>query len=165
MHGPLARWHREHANFGRLLGLLERQLDRFHGGDLPDYELMLDVMYYMTHYPDLFHHPVENLAFDRIAARSPHASALLARLRAQHDVLRRDGEALVAILGDVVNGAIRARDAVEARARSYIACFREHMAAEDSAVFPQRRRCSISATGRRSWQASMMAPIRCSAVR
>jgi hypothetical protein len=32
---------------------------------------MLDIMFYMTHYPTLLHHPKEDLAFARIAARSP----------------------------------------------------------------------------------------------
>lgn len=136
MNEPLARWHEEHANFARLLDLLDAQLDSFHAGDSPDYALMLDVMYYMTHYPDLFHHPVEDLAFERIAAREPEVTTTLRRLQAQHTQLRTDGEALVDMLDDVVNGAIRSRDAVERLARSYIACFRDHMRLEDTAVFP-----------------------------
>ena len=37
-------WHADHVNFGRLLKLLERQLDLLHGAGSPDYELMLDIM-------------------------------------------------------------------------------------------------------------------------
>ncbi len=136
MTDPLARWQQEHKNFGRLLDMLERQLDRFHSGAMPDYELMLDVMYYMTHYPDLFHHPVEDEAFDRIGPREPAVAATLGMLRTQHETLRRDGEGLVEVLDDIVNGAIRSRESVEARARAYIECFRKHMAIEDTAVFP-----------------------------
>ncbi len=136
MNEPLARWHEEHANFARLLDLLDAQLDSFHAGDSPDYPLMLDVMYYMTHYPDLFHHPVEDLAFERIAARDPSVSTTLQRLQEQHEELRAEGESLVAMLDDVVNGAIRSRETVERLARSYITCFREHMQVEDTAVFP-----------------------------
>lgn len=136
MTDPLAKWHQEHANFARLLDLLERELARFHTGALPDYELMLDVMYYMTHYPDRFHHPVEDAAFDRIVARDAATAPTLARLREQHDWLRSEGEALVEILDDVVNGAIRTRASIEQRAEEYIARFRRHMTIEDTTVFP-----------------------------
>lgn len=49
---PITAWHADHANFARLLRLLERELVSFHGGDQPDYALMLDIVYYLRHYPD-----------------------------------------------------------------------------------------------------------------
>ena len=49
----IALWHAEHVNFATHLDLLEGQLDLFHTGASPDYELMLDIMYYMAHYPDV----------------------------------------------------------------------------------------------------------------
>ena len=53
----------EHTDFAKLLDLLEAQIGLFHRGEQPDYNLMLDIFYYMTHYPDRFHHPKEDLAF------------------------------------------------------------------------------------------------------
>jgi hypothetical protein len=41
MSDSIALWHAEHANFATLLDLLEGQLDLFHKGEKPDYELML----------------------------------------------------------------------------------------------------------------------------
>jgi hemerythrin-like domain-containing protein len=38
----------------------------FHHGEQPDCDLMLDIFYYMTHYPDRFHHPKEDFAFARV---------------------------------------------------------------------------------------------------
>jgi hemerythrin-like domain-containing protein len=73
----ISLWHAEHLNFVTLLGLLEAELDRFSRGKAPDYELMLDIMFYMTHYPDVLHHPKEDLAFARIGARSPAARSLV----------------------------------------------------------------------------------------
>ena len=63
MSDTIALWHAEHVNFAKLLDLLEGQLDLFHKGESPDYELMLDIMFYMKHYPDVLHHPKEDLAF------------------------------------------------------------------------------------------------------
>ena len=42
--GPVAAWHTEHVYFNQLLELLKRQLDLFHRGASPNYELMLDIV-------------------------------------------------------------------------------------------------------------------------
>ena len=66
MSDTIALWHAEHVNFAQLLDLLEGQLDLFHKGESPYYELMLDIMFYMTHYLNQLHHPKEDSAFARI---------------------------------------------------------------------------------------------------
>ena len=73
MQYSLMLWHADHVNFGRLLNLLEGQLQLLHDDGSPDYELMLDIMYYMTHYSDLLHHPKEDIVFARIKARDASA--------------------------------------------------------------------------------------------
>jgi len=135
----IAHWHAEHVNFGRLLGLLETQLESFHRGESPDYELMLDIMYYMTHYPDQIHHPKEDLAFARIVAREPGLRAAVDELLRQHEWLRESGAELVRVLDDIVNGSVVARDRVENPARAYLAGFRGHVQKEESEVFPAAR--------------------------
>ncbi len=140
MNDPIAKWHEEHVNFGRLLDLLEQQLDQFHTGEIPNYELMLDVMYYMTHFPDLLHHQREDLAFEKIKVREPAVVAVIDDLMRQHDLLRRDGTALVENLDDIINGSICSRESVEGAGRAYLECFRGHMSVEEQAVFPAARR-------------------------
>jgi uncharacterized protein YlaN (UPF0358 family) len=49
MHKTLALWRADHLNFAKLLQLVDVQLERFHAGVTPQYELMLETMYYMTH--------------------------------------------------------------------------------------------------------------------
>ena len=53
----IAVWKAEHANFLRLLDLLDAEIRVFHQGERPNYDLMLDILYYLIHYPDHFHHP------------------------------------------------------------------------------------------------------------
>lgn len=137
MSDHFARWRAEHINFVNLLGLLEVQLDLFHKGDAPNYSLMLDVMYYMTHYPDLFHHPKEDLAFAKIKERQASAGSVVDELMKQHVVLRESGEQLVQRLDGIVNGvAILARENVEAPGRTYVEYFRRHMHKEETELFP-----------------------------
>ena len=40
---PLDRWHADHRNFSRLLDLIEQEVDVFHGGRRPDYELLRSI--------------------------------------------------------------------------------------------------------------------------
>jgi hemerythrin-like domain-containing protein len=136
----IARWHAEHGNFARLLDLLESQLELFHGGEAPDYGLMLDVMYYMTHFPDLFHHPREDLTYAKVKERDPRMGRVVDEVMKQHVVLRESGEELVESLDSIVDGAgILARENVEAPGRTYIEYFRNHMHEEETELFPAAR--------------------------
>ena len=136
MRDTLARWHADHVNFSHLLNLLEGQLALFHDGASPDYELMLDIMYYMTHYSDVVHHPREDLVFARVKQKDPSTRASIDALTGQHAHLKQAGEALASDIDDVVNGSVSSRAQVEARARAYTADMRRHMGAEEATVLP-----------------------------
>ena len=136
MSDTLSRWHAEHANFSKLLDLLERQVASFHDGGSPDYELMLEIMYYMTHYPDVLHHPKEDLVFALIKERDGRAAGTVARLLEQHILLKASGEELVRELDGVVGGAIMSRERIETTARTYLDEFRSHMLIEEAEILP-----------------------------
>jgi hemerythrin-like domain-containing protein len=136
MNDPLAIWHEEHANFAKLLNLLEGQLNLFHRSQTPNYALMLDIMCYMTHYPDLLHHPREDRAFEMVKQRIPSLGWLVDEMTAEHTVAVRNGTQLVSDLDSVVNGAILPRESVETPGREYIAHFRHHMVREEADLFP-----------------------------
>jgi hemerythrin-like domain-containing protein len=136
MPDTLAQWHAEHVNFAKLINLLETQLDRFHDDDSPNYELMLDIMFYMTHYPDVLHHPREDLAFARIKEREKSAGPTVDELTKQHTQLRHLGYDLVHGLSDVVNGSISSRESIETPGRAYVASFRSHMRIEEREILP-----------------------------
>lgn len=133
----LALWSRDHANFAVLLDLLEREVELFHRGETPDYELMSDIMFYMTHYTDLVHHPREDLAFARMRERDPAMETVVDELIAQHAALKRAGETLTGTLADIVNGSITSRARLEVPARDYAELLRSHMRREESAVLPR----------------------------
>ena len=136
MSDSIALWHAEHVNFATLLNRLEAELERFHRGESPDYELMLDIMFYMTHYPDVLHHPKEDLAFARIKERQAEARAIVDELAGQHAHLKETGEILLQALDEIVNGSITTRDHVEEPGRAYLSEFRRHMIIEETAILP-----------------------------
>ena len=136
MNDPVAYWHEEHANFAKLLNLLEGQLNLFHRSQTPNYSLMLDIMCYMSHYPDLLHHPREDLAFGIVKQRIPALGGLVDELTSEHTIAVQNSTQLVSDLDSVVNGAILPRESVETPGREYIAHFRHHMAREEADLFP-----------------------------
>ncbi len=133
-------WHAEHANFARLLNLLDDQLDLFHGGSTPDYELMQNIMFYMTHYSDVLHHPKEDLVFARVREREHGVARIVDELAAQHTFLGRCGRDLVRQLEDIVNGTVSSRASVEGVAREYIETLRNHMHIEEAEILPAAAR-------------------------
>jgi len=134
MTGPLAIWHTEHVYFRRLLELLQHELDTFHRGERPNYELMLDIVSYLRDYSDQFHHPREDVAFARLAQRCPDIKLELARLSQEHRVIARAGEKLREHLEAILGGAIIERAEVEVAAATYLVYYGNHIAKEDEIV-------------------------------
>jgi hemerythrin-like domain-containing protein len=136
MPDTLALWHAEHVNFAKLLNLLESQLSLFRGGKSPDYELMLNIMFYMTHYSDVLHHPKEDLVFAKIKERDQRVAATVDELATQHAHLHKSGQELVRQLDDILNDLISSRESVEAIARDYVGSLRTHMQIEEEEILP-----------------------------
>ena len=136
MPDQIAVWHRDHVNFLKLLGLLEAQIDLFHEAGRPNYELMLDVMYYMIHYPDQFHHPKEDAAFERVMKKDKGMKAAVKELMTQHRVIAESGKQLFEHLEAVVAGAMMTRESVESPGRTYVSYMRNHMNLEETGLFP-----------------------------
>lgn len=137
MSDPTALWHAEHANFSRLLDLLEQQLARFHEGEQPDYGLMLDAITYLREGPDRFHHPREDVMFAQLARRDPSMRIPINRLLQEHRVIAVAGEELRARLEDVVAGSVVARATLEAAAAVYLTYYRHHLGTQERDVLPR----------------------------
>ena len=126
---------KDHANFGQLLGMLEAQVRLFHEGQDPNYDLMLDIIYYMTRYPDLFHHPREDRIFERVRKADAASRAIVDELTREHTVLRETGATLLENLEGIVGDQMLARKDVEAAAQTYVTYLRNHMVKEESELF------------------------------
>jgi hemerythrin-like domain-containing protein len=131
---PIAAWHTEHVYFGQLLGLLQKQVDDFHRGAQPNYELMLDIISYLREYSDRIHHPREEIAFARLAKYAPDLAPMLARLSQEHRVIAHAGESLFKLLQAVLGGAVIPRAEVEVAAATYLVYYGNHIAKEEEDV-------------------------------
>ncbi|MBK8767604.1 MAG: hemerythrin domain-containing protein [Burkholderiaceae bacterium] len=133
----LQTWHDEHATFSRLLSVLEQQVNGFHAGEDPSYELMLDIVEYLRHYADQFHHPREDAAFARLLRRSPELRPQINRLVQEHRVIATAGEDLLSRLREIIVGAVQPKAAVETAAATYLIYYRHHIATEERDLLPR----------------------------
>lgn len=134
---PIKAWHDEHAHFGRLLDILDGQVATFHVGLQPNYGLMRDIVYYLRHYSDSFHHPREDAAFARLVERDPEMRLPVNRLLQEHRVIAVAGQQLLQYLDDITADVFVERTSVEAAAATYLAYYRHHLAAEETEVLPR----------------------------
>lgn len=137
MSDPVASWHAEHAHFARLLRLLDGQLETFRGGGTPDYMLMREIVHYLQQTADGLHHPREDEAFRRLAARDAALEVLLNRLLQEHRVLAAAGETLLQLLDGILQSVIVERETVEAAAALYLLYYHHHLAKEESEILPR----------------------------
>ena len=134
---PIIAWHTEHTYFHQLLGLLQREVDLFHRGSPPNYEMMLDIVNYLRDYSDRVHHPREDVAFACLAKRSPDLALVLSRLSQEHRVIAHAGEALRKLIQAILGGAVIPRAEVEVAAATYLVYYGNHIAKEEEDVLPR----------------------------
>ncbi len=125
----------DHRNIALMLNLLEYEVKRIHDGEEPDFELLHDILSYLTVYSDAVHHPKEDLIYGKLRSRGANMSFGLERVEEDHrhlaslgQVLRRDFEAIVA-------GAAVTRDRVIADTFAYADRLRNHMRWEEDDLF------------------------------
>lgn len=132
----LRQLHIDHQNVAKLLNVLREQLQSAMLEQRVDYELLQDAMRYMTQYPDIAHHPAEDLIFDLAALRTPAAKEITAELKREHAALATKGGAFLDALRRVVDGAMVERDLITSRGRDYVEFLTYHMKKEEDHIFP-----------------------------
>ena len=76
------------------------------------------------------------MALGKLGERDPSVRALIQRVLGEHKVIASAGKQLVEQLDAVLNGALLARESVEAAAATYVSYYRHHMAQEETDLFP-----------------------------
>ncbi len=132
--------HEEHANMAKLLDALERQLAVFDAGESPDYDIVWGVVEYFSGYPELYHHPKEDLIYERLKAVDPEAAAEVGDLPGEHGELavlvRRLQKAVTAVLSDLEVP----RGRFDETLREFLDVNRRHLDMEERRFLPAARR-------------------------
>jgi len=130
----------EHGNIASLLLTLEAQIDEFEAGRRPDYEVMSAAIDYFETFPDLYHHPKEDLVFARLRACDPASAEAVGDLAREHESLRGRMKRFAGMLRDVLGEAeLRRADFVDG-ARQFIDAQWRHLHMEEERFFPAAER-------------------------
>ncbi len=136
MNGIIAQLYSEHSNMAKLLNVLDRQVAIFDRGGGPDYEIVQAVMGYFLDYPELCHHPKEDMIARRLQELTEETTQLTRKLEAQHEELGQLTQRFAKIVVRVLDEAELPRAHFVRAAREFIESQRHHMRMEEEHFFP-----------------------------
>lgn len=125
----------DHKNMTVLLNLLEKQTEKVYKTESADFGLMLDIMHYMTVYPDTVHHPKEDLLYAELRAARPDLSEGLSHVADEHRTIAEQSLLLRDKLEQIEAGDMVKRNSVVADAARYVDSLRRHMRWEETDLF------------------------------
>jgi hemerythrin-like domain-containing protein len=132
--------HEDHRNLDTLLGLLETNLLALQTDDDPDYPLMVDIVEYVYTYPDVFHHPREDLLYQKAMERDSAIRDEIEPVLQQHAELKEFTHWLLDALNAVLNDVLVDKAQLTENIRTFIELQRTHIVLEESKIFPHVER-------------------------
>lgn len=125
----------DHTNMSVVLDLLQDCIDRTIAGENPDFELIDDVMHYMTIYPDAVHHPKEDVVYAELQSKRPDLADGVGDVPEDHRQIAELGLQLRQDVAAVVAGTALLREKFVADAEAYVKRLRNHMRWEEDDLF------------------------------
>lgn len=138
---------REHANMAALITTLENQITLFEEAKAPDYDIVEAIIDYFLDYPDLYHHPKEDLIYARLKALNPMLAEQVGDLLQQHKELHARTREFAAGVRAVLDEAQVPRESFLRWANGFIALQWQHMQMEEQHIFP----AALSTLGEADW--------------
>ncbi|MEO1190430.1 MAG: hemerythrin domain-containing protein [Pseudomonadota bacterium] len=123
----------EHRTMRDLLGVMEEQVAK--PGE-PDYDLIKEILYYCESYPDIYHHPKEDLIYRVVCEQAPEAAAGIEDLEAEHMIMASAAQEIRNLVAAATEGDQDADAIVGEKVGAYLNFYRTHMQREEQEVFP-----------------------------
>jgi hemerythrin-like domain-containing protein len=131
----LAELRQDHRNMSLMLNLLEMESNRLFEDEETDFELLHDIMHYMTVYPDAVHHPKEDRIYAELKAVRPDLSTGFDRISVDHRHIAELGFRLLNDVDSVNAGGVVRKKTVVADMLRYVNTLRGHMQWEELDLF------------------------------
>lgn len=133
----------DHGNLERLVRLLDGRMSGSTNPAVADIELLVDALDYLTHFPDISHHPLEDRIVERLRDKEILPFGFATDLEAQHATIAQQGNDLMRELEFVIRGEdlawkleTLAWDRIAPSVRLYAERLRHNMAVEELVLFP-----------------------------
>ena len=118
-----------------VLDVLENTVEKVAVGNDPDFDLIDEVMRYMTVYPDAVHHPKEDIVYAELKAQRPDLADDLEDVPEDHRQIATLGTQLRDDVEAIIAGAAVRRERFIVDAQNYIGRLRRHMQWEETDLF------------------------------
>lgn len=133
---PLIAIADEHKYVLRLITILEDEARTLAEGEPADFECMADILNYITHYPDRYHHPKEELIFDRMVDADAKIQKILKTLRRDHGRVATMGQGITDAIEEVKKSSSKKKRCDLAKTiETYTLRLREHINLEETQIF------------------------------
>ena len=130
----------EHRNIARLLEALDHQIDVFAQVGEPDYDVICGISDYFLEYPDLCHHPKEDIIVDILKRQYPNEIGTVGDLLREHRMIHERAFRFRDMVGALLSATDIARSSVVNAARQFIEAERRHMEREEEHFLPLAER-------------------------
>lgn len=125
----------DHQNITKLLGVLQEQTAHLEAGEYTDLQLLADIMHYFVNYPDIQHHPREDLIFASLCEKQPQVTDLVEELNKEHRIMAEDSQKIYEEIKQMQGNAIIPRDRIVTDLKNYINAYYSHIEKEEAALF------------------------------
>ncbi len=126
----------EHRYMATLLHMLGEQLAALETGQVVDPHILYEVMHYMTRFPDSFHHPREDMVYQRAGELDPQVADSVDTLQRDHDYLSELGAKALQAISEWRDGRSDEGKLLKL-CQDYVSTLYEHMNTEEKLIFPQ----------------------------
>lgn len=128
---------REHRELEKLIAVLEQQLLMLENGKIPDFNTLKAVFQYFGNYPDLLHHPKEDLVYDRLEQRDPALAAGISGIVEEHFELAAMTRRIAGLVEVRMRPGPAPDDGLVELGRAFVDLYRRHIAVEENELFPR----------------------------
>jgi hemerythrin-like domain-containing protein len=157
MNTVIAKLQTEHVRLARLAHLLSHQSCLRTDASAPNIALLVDALCYLTRFPDVSHHVIEDRMVDVLLAKKALSVEVGQEIESQHATLIRDGRDLLRNLESAVRGENMSEELVDIRIRLYAERLRHNMVVEELTLFPAAEKSLSEADWRAVERASSQA--------
>lgn len=127
----------DHRNLRKLLRFLREEIGHYDDPDVDtDLARVREALDYLGSYPETYHHPLEEAAFDVLEQKNVGDTAVIEKIRGQHIELGRATAELTRTLDLIYSDHAVPVDTVKAALNQYLDLQFTHLECEDKDIFP-----------------------------
>ena len=138
MHKLQRKLQTDHLHLLRLLKCLSHEIDcyDFDSQRSADLAVILSALDYMTVYSDKWHHPAEDIIFDRLLEKSVEQRDLIQALKNEHQTITQETHKIHELFKNVSEDCVVSANELLTSARHFIMLQKQHIEKESEYVYP-----------------------------